>query len=236
MNTTLGTTEFIRTGGSPPVWHPDGDHFALSDETGTRIIRTSLSNPAVVDTLFRSDGKVEPTDWSADGTTLIFNSGELLTTDIRVLDVETGQDRFFRQGTGDDDYAHLSPNGEWIAYESGINQDVSIVIQRFPSGTDRFVAAENAAKVRWHPNGTRIFTIAENGRLSSVDLDLAVGKGGPMVEVTSAYMDRNWQFHVHPVSGRPVILAQSTEREDTPESDRVWDIYVNWFTTLPEVE
>ena len=236
MNTTLGTKELIRTGGSSPVWHPDGDHYAVSDETGKRILRTSLSNPTSVDTLFESESLAEPTDWSKDGSTIILNVGDLGSTDIWILDVESGQGRPFRQSNEDDDYAQLSPDGQWIAYETGQARETAIVVQRFPSGTNRIVAAEGAAKVRWHPDGNRIYTINYDSKLSAVDLDLQAGEAGEMVELTEADASPNWQFDLHPISGRPVILERESPVGDLAESEQVWDIYVNWFSALPEGE
>ena len=237
LDTTRGTRELLREGGIYPVWHPNGEEFVFADETGRRILKSSVDNPSVSDTLLVLDRPVEPSDWSSDGSTLILNVGELLSTDVYTYDIASQKLEAFRQSGGDDDYGQLSPDGQWIAYESGVAPEIGVVIQRYPEGSGRFEAVGGGSKVRWAPDGRSIFTILPNGQLAEFNVDPT----GQKVETPRYWgevlTDGNLHFDVDPTGERALILARNKPEGDSSFGfEPAFDVIINWFSTLPEIE
>ena len=235
MNTTLGTIEPVLESASYPVWAPDGKHFVYTDGTGLQLIRTSIEDLDVADTLYSSEQMLDATYWSPDGATILFNSGELAQSDVYYLDVESLEAHPFQQSSSDYDYAQLSPDGQWIGYESG-DPETNLVIQRFPSGEDRFEFAPGAKKVHWSKDGTAIFTVLDRFTLSRIPVDVERGTAGVPVQITSAPVDALRQFDVHPLDERFLaLLNKAFLNEDNVEtSARTLEVVVNWFNSFPQ--
>jgi len=238
MNAVLGTVQRLRDG-MAPVWAPDGDRFVFSEFNQNALLMSSLSNPESADTLYVHDSEVEPTDWSADGSTILFNVGDnIATNDIYWLDVESRRATPYQQIAGDVDFGVLHPDGEWIAYEQGNFGEASIVVQRFPDGGDRFVAYEGGAKVIWGNDGSTLYTKNNDDFLAEVEVDLEqqrVVTSRPVSPVSSVALS---QFDVHPVDGRIIWASASGSRTDEDINNLLppIDVIVNWFSTFPDDE
>ncbi len=235
MNTTLGTVERILESASYAVWAPDGEHFVYTDGTGMHLIRTSIEDLSVADTLHSSEEFLDATFWSSDGSTILFNSGELNQTDVNYLDVDTRRAYPFQKSSTDYDYAQLSPDGQWIAYESG-DPETNLVIQRFPGGEDRFEFAPGAKKVHWSSDGTAVYTAVDQFTLSRIPVDVERGTAGVPVQITSAPVDALRQFDVHPLEERflAFINSASLDEGDAGRPARDLEVVVNWFNSFPQ--
>ena len=235
MNTVLGTIEPVLESASYAVWAPDGVHFVYTDGTGNHLIRTSIEDLSVADTLFSSEEMLDATYWSPDGSYILFNSGLLTQSDVYYLDVDSREAHPFQQSSADYDYAQLSPDGQWIAYESG-DQETQLVIQRFPGGEDRFEFAPGAKKVHWSSDGSSVFTIIDRFTLSRISVNPERGTAGVPEPLTSAPVSNLRQFDVHPLEERFLVLIDRNDlvAENEVPATRTLDLVVNWFNSFPQ--
>jgi len=235
MDSILGTYQVLESPGGSPIWHTDGQHFAFRDGEGTNLLQSSIANPTVVDTLFEGSIFVEPTDWSADGETIILNEGNVGSkTNIGYLDVSSGTRHPFQHIEEDVDYGVLSPDGNWIAYELGDFGTEATIVQRFPDGGDRFVAIEQSSKPVWSPEGDKLYAF-RSGRLIEVSVNFETRSTSDEKVLTTIPPYRFSGMAVHPRDGR--ILYARGQNETLGLAGLEWpplDVVVNWFSTFPE--
>jgi dipeptidyl aminopeptidase/acylaminoacyl peptidase len=115
-----------------PVWSPDGKWIVYSSDLGLFRI---ASGGGTRELLVRTPFSIVPTDWSRDGELIIFteydepggpNIKALRMSDRKVVPIISTQ---FREHWG-----RLSPDGQWIAYNSNESGQSEVYIQRFKDG------------------------------------------------------------------------------------------------------
>ncbi len=158
-----------------PVWAPDGRTLAYGS------MREGLDDlwlkPVGSDTPARRilDGPVIPTDWSADGRTIVFHTstagwqfdlGAVSSapphTAVKVTDTP------FLEVQG-----RLSPDGHWLAYASNESGVFEVYVQPFPLDGRRYpVSIGGGSEPAWRGDGRELFYLAPDGTLMSVMVNL----------------------------------------------------------------
>ncbi len=102
------------------------------------------------------------------------------TTDLWAVRVATPTEPFQLVATPSDDRdGQFSPDGRWIAYESGETGRPQIYLQPFPGpGPKVPVSTDGGSQVRWRRDGKEIFYIAPDQSLMAVPIDTAAGASG----------------------------------------------------------
>jgi hypothetical protein len=73
------------------------------------------------------------------------------------------------------DNARISPDGQWVAYESTESGPVRVYIQSFPvPGVKYEVSAPGGSQPIWNASGSEVFVVSE-GKLTAVAI-IAAGK------------------------------------------------------------
>jgi Tol biopolymer transport system component len=130
-----------------PVISPDGQLIAVDVPTGTgtaelRLIERSTGQ---VRTLFKSDSasRVVSMDWSRDDRTILAKAG--LHGVLRLIDVASGTVRLVLRSGEEEGVARLSPDGQFIAYQTFPRGNVvggrgRVFVERMDGSEDQLIA------------------------------------------------------------------------------------------------
>jgi Tol biopolymer transport system component len=113
-----------------------------------------------------------PSAVSSDGTRVLFwEAGEKTATDVMMLTLD--KDRRVQpliQGPLVDRNAELSPDGQWLAYESNDAGESQVFVRPFPDVNKEKIqiSTVGGSQPLWARNGQELFYVAPDGALMSV--------------------------------------------------------------------
>ena len=148
------------------VWTPDGQRITFSsDRDGTMSLYSMPADGSgAAERLTTADeGTLHwPGSWAPDGETLLFHVQRAIATDWDIWSLSAnGRETQSLYDTPDTIYmgAELSPNGQWLAYGSGLNAvDIDIYVEPFPpTGSKRRISQNGGSWPLWSPDGDRLF-------------------------------------------------------------------------------
>jgi Tol biopolymer transport system component len=153
-----------------PVFSSDGRHIAFSSNrggNGWHLYQKTLDGSQAEERLPDAIGST-PTDWSRDGRFLVFESlAPGAKRNLSVLPL-TGDRKPFvilhkaKRG-------QLSPDGRWMAYESGETGMVETYVCSFPAGNGKWqISQGGGTEPKWRGDGQELFYLAPDGTLASV--------------------------------------------------------------------
>jgi len=142
-----------------PIWSPDGRRLAFSAEDretkvmAVRIVEVRSGESTVVPGT-TVDGWIDVEDWSRDGRHFLCNTGE---EQISLIAVDDGS----KIALTDSAYlgnGALSPDGRFVAYAVGTEEDAQIFIQPVMGGPRRQITSTPGGNYRpqWDPDGSAI--------------------------------------------------------------------------------
>jgi eukaryotic-like serine/threonine-protein kinase len=165
--TFAGPVEFY------PVCAPNSRDLALAalKPTNPNLFRQSLSAPGQIVSLLDSPLPKIPTDWSGDGSQLIY---AVLTPgtgwDVASLSLESGQSRALVATPAGEQNAGLSPDGRWLAYGSNSSGRYEIYVQAMAGGGAKWLVSRGGGvQPQWSANGRQLYYIALDRKLMVVD-------------------------------------------------------------------
>jgi Tol biopolymer transport system component len=166
-----------------PVWSPDGSHLAFlsTREVTPRIYEKAINGMGQEEALDRaSTGTRVPLDWSRDGRYPIEGYGgkQMSIWVMPLSSVETAGRSESVPYLNDEGFnevsARLSPNGEWIAYDTDETGRDEIFVQTFPKPGGKWQASTSGGtRPVWSRDGRELYFIGLDGKLMAVDV-----KGG----------------------------------------------------------
>lgn len=208
---------------SMPVWSPDGRRIAFSGSSSDHFVPSlmllTLGSDRPPERL-GTGGLMEqwPSDWSRDGSAILFDEPrETTRRDIAMLRVADRSVETLVATKGDDTAARLSPDGQWIAFQSNVGGSDEIYVRRTRGDEDRLlVSAGGGTRPRWMPDGRRILYFDEReigGARSVLVKCVRVDLQGPRPSATSPEILREiappvapGQFDLHPDGTRVLVL------------------------------
>ena len=221
-----------------PVWMPDGDHvvFSATAEGERVLVSRSLAGGAGA-RLSQPETIVWAQGASADGRFVIVEHTSE-TRDLSLVDVESGAMEPWLHTDANERNADLSPDGEWVAFESDRSGTSEIYVAPFAGGEAGMqrVSTNGGVMPLWGPNGREVFyRRLEPDEMVAVDFDptASVRFGNP----TSLFPTDDYAF-IAPGGRRSFDLAPDGERflmmRPMPESDSPNDVVLveNWFEEL----
>jgi Tol biopolymer transport system component len=170
-----------------PVWSPDGQELTWSStRSGIYQMYRRPASGSGTDALLASTERASiATDWSRDGRIVVYTRTAPSATglDIWLLFVATGETVPIVSTNATDDNGALSPDGRWLAYQSGVSGEDQVYLQTAPGEPPR-VAAEpgvsfpltpalparqvstaGGTQPRWRADGQELYFLAPDGSL-----------------------------------------------------------------------
>jgi len=160
-----------------PLWSPDDTSLVSGSVRTSNIVdlyRRQLRAPEASEELLLATADPKfPTDWSADGRFLLYETlSPKRGLDLWALPMDGSRKPFevvqtdFNEGLG-----QFSPDGKWVAYQSDRTGRAEIYLRPFPGpGADVRVSVDGGAQVRWNSNSKELFYIATDNRLMAVPI------------------------------------------------------------------
>jgi Tol biopolymer transport system component len=136
-----------------------------------------------------------------DGTGVVFTEVQTATRgDIALFTFASGARTLLVATRADERGAAVSPDGQWLTYESNRSGRYEVYVQPFPeigSGRVSPISASGGVQPRWGPGARELFYVAPDGALMAVPIqvrgkDLSAGTPARIIE--GPYSTRNNQL------------------------------------------
>jgi Tol biopolymer transport system component len=170
------------------VWSPDGKYIAYlaNDKDGFSIHRKATSG-VVQDEVLDADARLKrPLDWSHDGQYIIEEVPSNSKTGIDVWVLPLGGDKKafpYLNTEANEGNAKLSPDGQFLAYQSDESKRDEIYVQTFPKQGGKWEVSTNGGSYpTWSRDGKELFFLAPDGKMMAAEVKSVAGKDGATFE------------------------------------------------------
>ncbi len=208
-----------------PVWSPNGQSVAFTSTRSSEgdIFQKTLGDPGPPITLHTREGRILPEDWSSDY--LIYMVDEI-PFEIHALSLTDGSVDPILVSRFVVDEPHLSPDGNWIAYESFESSWISqIYIASFPDMNQRQVSRNGGVQPRWRGDGKELFFLSLDGNMMSV-LPL---ESRPPEKLFATGIDARPGIDQYSVTSDGQRFLLAAPADPTTARDRQINVVVNWL-------
>jgi Tol biopolymer transport system component len=223
-----------------PVWSPDGRALAfvtghLPGRPGELKLNLVAADGTGTLHSFDCPGEYcEPTDWSADGATLLVTSYEKGNQNVWTIPAGGGKAAPLLAADHTESDARFSPNGRWVAYVSREAGRPEVWVHSV-SGTARrmVVSGKGGNQPVWRRDGKALYFVDLDGRLQRVDVNWSADRtpsfGLPVAPPIPRVGFGHWgtQFDISP-DGSQIYFMQPDDAK--PASNL--QVVVNWRPLL----
>jgi eukaryotic-like serine/threonine-protein kinase len=230
------------------VWSPDGRQVAIeSTREGVRNVFTMPADGSTLapSRLLVSEFTQRPSWWPEADELIVTQTGADTRSDILAVPLSDEREPRVVIGTEySERLPRLSPDGNWLAYDSDVTGRPEIWIQPYPApGAPRRVSTNGGTEAIWSGDGRELFYIeggfgSANSRIMGVSIDPASGQpaGMPQVVVDGGFVTYASAWGTYDVSSdgeRFLVVKPADAPEDDPEIPRIVTV-LNWFGELRE--
>jgi hypothetical protein len=224
-----------------PVWSPDGRQLAfvtghLPNRSGNLTLNiVAADGTGIVRSLQCPGDYCEPTDWSADGSSLLLSVLESGNANVWTVSTRAdGDARPLLAAEYKEREARYSPDGRWVAYVSEEAGRPEVLVHTVAGPARRFtVSGEGGSQPVWRRDGKMLYFVDLQGSLRSVAVRWA-GNGDPVFGLpTKPDLPRvgfgHWgtQYDISP-DGSRIYFMQPTDEL----SPREIQVAINWRALL----
>ena len=217
-----------------PVWSLDG--LELFSGIENAIWRHSADGSGEAELLFQSTAQVYPLSLSQDGRSLLHRS-QTDSADLHVLDLETLDSRPLLTSPGHEYAGEISPDGQWLLYQSDESGQTEVFVRRFPESENwrRKISVDGGHHALWGPDGREIFYRTEEGVVMRVSVD--TGNGFQPSVPERLFADDFFslgglfgnQWDIAP-DGQRFLMIENESEDEAPRPRIV--VVQNWFDEL----
>jgi serine/threonine-protein kinase len=169
-------TQLTRTGSAmDPVWRPGCEEVAYSSGNELFLQRADGSMPA---TRLQDTSLVHaPTGWSPDGARLVYAEVNPATRfDIWILDLASRKPERVVATRATEWLARVSPDGQWLAYQSNETGQTEVFIRPFDSRGGQFqVSSSGGSDPSWSADGRALHYMNRERDLFRHEIDPVTG-------------------------------------------------------------
>lgn len=226
-----------------PVWSPDGRqiYFASSRTGKFDIYRKNSSGTGEEELVIESKASKWPISLSSDARTLIvYGLGDRgIGDDIWSLPLDpesgaaAGELTPFQQTEFDEDDAHLSPDGRWLAYACNETGRYDVYVRPFPGPGGKWqISTTGGDFPAWRSDGRELYYISAEGMAMAVEVDgagasLDAGEPRPLFPASALNSNLPWA-----VSGDGQEFILVTRGQGTASS--AINVIVNWNAEIED--
>jgi serine/threonine protein kinase/Tol biopolymer transport system component len=200
-----------------PVWSPKEDQivFASWRDGPSNLFVTRTDGSGGESRLLQSNRPKYPTDWSSDGSLLLFEVAEPESGwDIFVLPL-TGQRQPYPYLTGrwNERDARFSPNSRWVAYMSTETGKEEVYVQSFPTGNGKWrISTSGGGKPAWARDGRKLYYVDPDGAIQRVGLRMEgkveIGRPERLFDANTSTAVLGGQFDTDPTGKRFAVISR----------------------------
>ncbi|HLG59783.1 MAG TPA: protein kinase [Vicinamibacterales bacterium] len=216
-----------------PVWSPRGDRIAYRSGTVTKphLAIANADGTGTAQTLPCPRLVCEPTDWSADGRSLLINEGR----DVWIVPVDPQEPaRPLLSSAFLERDARYSPDDRWIAYVSDESGRLEVSIRSLAGPPQRIVVSNQGGdQPVWKADGSALFYVDHQQLLQRVSVRASqnggLTLGRPVRVQVPPFEHVHWgtSYDVSPDEAR-VYLPQRTEAR----APREMTVILGWRALL----
>jgi hypothetical protein len=220
---------------------PDGKRIVFSStREGTPALFWQASDgSSAAERLGQSGNNQLPLSVSPDGKLVVFrdNTGREAGPDVSLLSLEEKRSSKLLEGEYAEDNATISPDGRWIAYESGESGGREVFVRPFPNvGDGRVqVSAGGGLKPVWARNGRELFYVDADTNMMAVPVQTggSFERGAPqrLFSAKPYQFSQVRNFDVSADGQRFLMLKDPAGRTAERPAGNV-NVIVNWFAEL----
>jgi len=230
-----------------PVWTPDGRRVIFSSQQGGvagggNLFWRLADGTGTAERLTTNPNTQYPNSISPDGTRLAFreDSGPKNNRDLGVLVLgTTPRAETLIQTTFNEENAEISPDGNWLAYQSNESGQEQIYVRPFPKidGGRWQISTAGGSRPLWARSGRELFYLDVNHVLMAVPVRMApsfsAGNPAKVFDTRYAVPQTGRTYDVSPDGRRFLMIKENTTAEQNSNATPASMVVVlNWFEEL----
>ena len=230
-----------------PAWSASGEYvyFTIGDRASGDLYRRRADSSE--EAVLMSD-RPERQEFAAvsadDSIALVVESNSAITSDLLLMRQGGSGVEFedFLATEWMDDRPSISPDGQWVAYQSNPSGEFRIYVQSFPIATgQQSVSQEEGIEPRWHPDGRTLYYHNFGGQYMAVDVTTEPTFSLSSVPRVLFESPQYREWDIHPEGSRFVVVANQSQANQSQvvegNNNEGTEVYIvtNWFTELLEL-
>jgi serine/threonine-protein kinase len=228
-----------------PVWTPDGKRILFSSQRagvtgGGNIFWQSADATGTAERLTMSTNTQYPTSISPDGTRVVLREDDPKTgRDVRVLVLDGAwKTESLIQTAFNEENADISPDGNWIAYQSNESGLSQIYVRPFPKvDAARWpISPAGGSRPLWARNGRELFYLDGADMLTAVPIHTVptFRAGTPVRLFSTRYaVPQNLRTYDASADGQRFLMIKERSSDQTGSGTNTGMIVVaNWSEEL----